>query len=203
LLREALKCAITRTSTIEVVGEACHFNDLSKHKRAPDVISLSRGFPPEGGVSSIPEIKKIWPTTKILILTDPDDLSICRSAHLAGCHGMVLLDCNLAEFATAVQSLHQGKNYIPTRLQEMMERPIKPRKADRTPMQSLSNRERQVLICLSRGMSYKQIAEKLFLGVKSIETYRARLFSKLNFDSKADLMRFAIDNGLMNPALEV
>ncbi len=204
LLRECLKCAVSQATHIQIVGEVFNRDDLAGSKAAPNVICVNRHLPPDGGVAAIPEIKKRWPEAKILLLTDDEDASICRSALLAGTDGIVLMTGTKDDFIAAIQAVNKGEKSIPPSLKEALESAPKPvRRADRTPLQQLSHRERQVLICLSRGMSYKMIAEKLLLGVKSIETYRARLFRKLNFDSKADLMRFAMDSGLMNASMDI
>ena len=205
LIRECLKCAVSRVTNIKVVGEALNRDDLSVDREiAPNVVCVNRHLPPDGGVAAIPDVRKHWPDAKIILMTDAGDVSICRSALLAGADGIVLMTSSSEDFIGAIHTVSQGEKSIPAALKESLENIPKPiRRADRTPLQQLSHRERQVLICLSRGMSYKHIAEKLLLGVKSIETYRARLFRKLNFDNKADLMRFAMDTGLMNTAMDI
>lgn len=204
LLRHALRSYLQGSTTAEVVGEVGDAEELARSNGSPEIVCVSRQFPPEGGVACLPSLRKRYPNAKMLMLSETSDPAVCRSALLAGYDGYLPWECTPAEFDSALKTMREGGKYLPVALKAKVDILAKPpRREARTPLQSLSNRERQVLLLLARGNSYKQIAEKLDLGVKSIETYRARLFKKLGFENKADLMRFALDNGLLSQALDM
>jgi DNA-binding NarL/FixJ family response regulator len=198
LLAAALEALLLKMPGVRLYAVIENAEELLGLADEPAIILLGRRILPAGAVTLLPEIRLKHPGSKVIVISDSNDVVNFHAAVHAGCDGYLTLESGPEEFGEALRVVAAGGPFVPVAFEPHLAslKSLK-RKDERSPLESLSRREREVLQFLSRGNSYKEIAERLELGVKSIETYRARLFKKLNFDTKADLMRFAIDQGLM------
>jgi DNA-binding NarL/FixJ family response regulator len=200
LLREVLTYYLRTQTDIQVVGEAGTAEEGMRAAVAtqPNVVLLDVTMPGGGGIGAVPELRRHLPGTRVVILSDHDEPSYLRAAQAAGAAGYMLKSSHLADLLDAVRAVHQGESYVDMPLREHATEPAPaPRSPDAAPIARLSDREREVLLSLAQGLRYQAIAEKMGVSVKTVETYRSRLTAKLGFKNRADLMRFAIESGLL------
>jgi DNA-binding NarL/FixJ family response regulator len=163
-----------------------------------DLMILEPMVPNKDGIDITKEIRSIDENLKLLILTADITPHNAYRMMKAGANGWVSKMEGLTDLALAIQTVISGKVYLPEKLQQdFAERYVHPAKNGQ-PEERLSDREFQVLRLLSMGLTNKEIAEKLYVGVKTIDTHRANLLKKLSLRNNADLTRFAIKNGLIS-----
>jgi len=202
VLRTGLKLLLSAQSDIEVVGEAADGGEAMAKARAlrPDVVLMDLTMPGIGGLEATGRIKDESPGIKVLVLTMHDDPSYLRQLLKAGASGYVVKKSADVDLLSAIRAAHRGEVFLDSSLAgglvDEVIRPAGPRRP-RDAYETLSDREREVLKWVARGHTNQEIAEKLFLSVKTIETYRARLVEKLGLRGRAALVRFAMERGLL------
>jgi DNA-binding NarL/FixJ family response regulator len=158
------------------------------------LVILDLSLPGRGGLELISQIKTLSPATGILIYTGfPDDHLGLRCLRL-GADGYVTKDRPVDDLIKAIERVDQGRKWVSDELAEILAQSVATNKT--MSIDSLSERELQVLRLLAKGDSPTQIGADLHLSVKTVSTYRARLLEKLGLETTADLIRFAIENGL-------
>jgi two-component system response regulator NreC len=186
---------------IEPVGEAGTARDAIFEARStnPDVILLDVVMPDQSGLEIIPTLLQENPGVRILVLSMQDDPQYVREAFAAGARGYVLKEAADNEVVAAVREVASGGRYVHPELgarlvaAESEER----RRAEEDP---LSERESEVLRLLALGHTNQEIAKQLFISVRTAETHRAHIMQKLRLSSRAELVRYALERGLMeNP----
>jgi two-component system response regulator NreC len=207
ILRSGLKMLINAQADMEVVSEASNGAEAVQVTREtkPDVALMDLTMPTAGGTSAIQEITRTFPKTRVLVLTMHDDPAYLRSVFTAGATGYVLKRSVDAELLAAIRAVYAGGTFVDPAMagffvHEMLARSggkDRPRK-DR-PKKVLSDRELQVLTLVARGYSSQQIAKQIFLSVKTVETYRSRFADKLGLRTRSDIVRFAVQMGLLTP----
>ena len=207
ILRAGLKTAIDNQIDMTVVGEAGDCQEALDKTRElkPDILSLDLSMPGNRSIAMIEEIRTDCPDTKVLVLTMHGDVSYARTALAEGCSGYVVKTTGLTEYLEAIRVISRGNTYIDSGLAEELNKATtgnkrnKPNQTASETKAKLSKREMEVLILLAQGQSYQNIAGTLFIGTKTIETYRRRLSTKLGLRTRADIVRFALENGLIGP----
>jgi two-component system response regulator NreC len=201
VVRSGLKLVLESEEGIEPVGEAGSARDAIFEARStkPDVILLDVVMPDQSGIEVIPTLLKENPEAKVLVLSMQDDPQYVREAFAAGASGYVLKEAADTEVVTAVREVAGGGRYVHPELgarlvaAESEER----RLADEDP---LSEREGEVLRLLALGHTNQEIAKQLFISVRTAETHRAHIMQKLRLSNRAELVRYALDRGLLeNP----
>ena len=209
VLRAGLKALCNSQPDMEACGEAANGQEAIARtaETAPDVVLLDLKMPGLGGAEAIGRIRAAQPAVKILVLTMYDDESYLRKVLDAGASGFVLKRAADVELLSALRAVHEGGVYLDPSLGRAVvegflaakpapaKSPTAPGEAD-----SLSDRERDVLRLLAYGYTNRQIAEKLFLSVKTVEGYKARIVEKLGLRGRAALTRYAIERGLLTDA---
>jgi two-component system response regulator NreC len=199
VVRSGLRLVLDGEEGIEPVGEAGSARDAVFEARStkPDVILLDVVMPDQSGLEVIPQLLHENPETKILVLSMQDDPQYVREAFAAGASGYVLKEAADNEVVTAVREVAGGGRYVHPELgarlvaAESEER----RRAEEDP---LSERESEVLRLLALGHTNQEIAKQLFISVRTAETHRAHIMQKLRLSSRAELVRYALDRGLLN-----
>jgi two-component system response regulator NreC len=209
ILRAGLKMLVNAQSDMEVVSEA---PDGEKAIQAagetrPDVTLLDLTMPRVGGMKALQEITRKCRETRVLILTMHDDPAYLRSALAAGASGYLLKRAVDTELLAAIRAVHRGGIFVDPRLASVLVQDVLAKRGKRVdptgPVNILSDRELQVLKLVARGYSSAQIAKQIFVGVKTVETYRSRFAEKLGLRTRSDVIRFAVQMGLLTPeALE-
>jgi two-component system response regulator NreC len=198
VVRSGLKLVLDADEGIEPVGEAGTAREAIFEARAlkPDVILLDVVMPDQSGLEIIPTLLHENPETKILMLSMQDDPRYVREAFDAGASGYVLKEAADSEVVAAVREVAGGGRYVDPELgarlvaAESEER----RRAEEDP---LSEREGEVLRLLALGHTNQEIAKQLYISVRTAETHRAHIMQKLRLSSRAELVRYAIDRGLL------
>jgi two-component system, NarL family, response regulator NreC len=200
LFRQGLKGILQGVADLEVVGEAgdgLALLDLLKSKNLdPHLVILDISMPNLRGIEAIPEIKSISPGVKLLIVTMHSDREYLDQALAAGADGYFLKKDADAELFAAIDRIRKGKFYVSphlsedfaeswTRLRGDLGRPL------------LTNREKEVLKLVAEGKSSKEIAGVLFISVHTVERHRANIMGKLSLRNTADLVKYAIQKGLI------
>ncbi len=200
VLRTGLRMVISGQPDLTVVGEAADGPEalLVVRRVLPDVVVLDLALPGTDAMELIAEVVRSSPGTQVLILTMHADAGSVRAALTAGARGYIVKTTAHTELLRAIRSVHAGRTVVDPSLTPGRRRAGEPpRPAAGGRGQLLSPRERQVLQLLAHGHTHQEIADRLGVGIKSIETYRARLARKLDLQSRADLVRYAIGVGLL------
>ena len=198
VVRSGLRLVLQADEGIEPVGEAGSAREAIFEARTlkPDVILLDVVMPDQSGLEIIPTLLKENPDAKVLVLSMQDDPRYVREAFDAGASGYVLKEAADSEVVAAVREVAGGGRYVDPELgarlvaAESEER----RRADEDP---LSEREGEVLRLLALGHTNQEIAKQLFISVRTAETHRAHIMQKLRLSSRAELVRYALDRGLL------
>jgi two-component system response regulator NreC len=203
ILRAGLKMLVNAQNDMEVVSEASDGEMAIQTAREtkPDVALMDLTMPRIGGLSALEKITRDCRNTRVLVLTMHDDAAYLRSALAAGASGYVLKRAVDAELIAAIRAVHRGGTFVDPRLASILVQDVlskgKTKAGSKGPVNILSRRELQVLGLVARGYTSAEIAKQIFVGVKTIETYRARIFDKLGLQSRSDLIRFAVQSGLL------
>jgi DNA-binding NarL/FixJ family response regulator len=202
VLRAGLRMLLSAQSDMTVVAEASDGEEalVRVEEERPDVLLLDLSMPGSSGLDIIQRIKTRWPDVCILVLTMHDDEGYLRRALEAGSSGYVLKRAADAELLTAIRAVARGGTYLHQEHVGVLLRGASPT-AKPGPVDdydSLSPRERQVLKLVALGHTNQQVAEMLYLSVKTAETYRARLMAKLGLTSRAALVRYALEHGVLD-----
>lgn len=205
VLRTGLKMLLDAQPDIKVIGEAGNGSEVLQQAAtlSPDLILLDLAMPGLGGLEALPLLRKIVPTTRIIVLTMHDDQSYLRQALRDGVSGYMLKKAADSELIAAIHVVMRGEIYVHPSLnrvllEEML--PDTPASAA-NPWELLSERERDVLLLVARGHTSAQIGEKLGLSPKTVETYRARGMEKLGLRTRAALVQFVLTRQLLTDSI--
>jgi two-component system, NarL family, response regulator NreC len=191
ILRAGLAMLIEAQSDLTVVAEAADGIEAVEKTRSlkPDIVILDLTMPRVSGLEALREIRRDCPESKVLVLTMHDDPAYGRTVLGAGALGYVTKKAADRELLLAIRTVREGRPFVDlTQAEDMLPR--------HTP---LSQREQQVLSELAHGFTHQEIADRLAVSIKTVETYLARLSGKLGLHRRADLVRYAFDVGLFAP----
>ncbi|MBI1722859.1 MAG: response regulator transcription factor [Gemmatimonadetes bacterium] len=207
ILRAGLRMLIEAQPDMEVVAEAADTYQLPELTREtwPDVLLLDISMPGPGTAETIGQALRQRPVTRVLVLTMHDDDAYVNSVMMAGAAGYVVKRAADSELLSAIRAVHAGRTFVdltrsgslPT-LQTGRSGALGGARAKDTP-QRLSKREQQVLRLLAQGHTNREMAERIHVSIKTVETYRSRLSQKLGLHSRSELFRFAALSGLLAP----
>ncbi len=209
ILRAGLKMLVNALADMEVVSEASDGEKAVETAREtrPDVALLDLTMPRVGGMKALEKMARDCRETRVLVLTMHDDPAYLRSALAAGASGYLLKKAVDAELIAAIRAVHRGGIFVDPRLANVLIQDVlakgKTKAGSTRPVKILSDRELQVLTLVAQGYTSAEIAKRIFVGVKTVETYRSRLAEKLGLRTRRDVIRFAVQMGLLTPeALE-
>jgi two-component system response regulator NreC len=205
ILRSGLRLLVNAQADMEVVSEAPDGEQAVQAAREskPDVALMDLTMPRMGGMRALQEILRDCPETRVLVLTMHDDPAYLRSVLSAGASGYVLKRSVDAELLTAIRAVYRKGTFVDPSLADVLVQDVLAKRGAKTPpkrsVNILSDRELQVLKLVARGFSSQQIAKHILVGVKTVETYRSRLAQKLGLRTRSDVVRFAVQMGLLTP----
>lgn len=202
ILREGLRALLSSNPHFEVVGEAEDGKGAIRcvEKCKPDLVLMDLSMPRTSGLDAIREIKRLCPETKILALTVHKAEEYILAALEAGAHGYVLKDASHAELVMAIKSVLSGKPYITPGISEKVIKGYLEGRKIHIPCSAwdtLTQRERQVLKLIAEGYKNKEIADYLYISIKTVEKHRANLMKKLDLHTASALTAFAMKRGLV------
>lgn len=203
VLRAGLAMLIDQQADMRVVGQAdtaeAALAAVEEHR--PDVLVMDLAMPGGGTIDAIAQLRARRPETKVLVLTMFDDRSYMDSVLAAGGSGYVVKSAAHSALLQAIRTVDAGRTYVDVSLTGFApEPPTNPGRRQPPELAALSEREREVLRLVAWGHTNREIGKKLHISTKSVETYRARVSEKLELTGRAELVRYALANGLLERA---
>ena len=198
VVRAGLKMLVNAEDDLEAVGEAGSAREAVFEARStkPDVVLMDVMMPDQSGIEVVPQLLHELPEAKVLVLSMQDDPRYVREAFEAGASGYVLKEAADTEVVGAVRAIAAGERYVhPTLGARLVAAEAEERK--RAEADPLSEREREVLRLLALGHTNQEIAKMLYISVRTAETHRAHIMQKLRLSSRAELVRYALTEGLL------
>ena len=198
VLRAGLRTLLDLQPDMEVVGEAAEgLEAVERVKRLePDVVLMDISLPGMEGLEVAKKLKKTHPDVKVIILTMHEDRRFLYSALKAGASGYVVKRAADTELIDAIRAAYRGDVFLhPSMAKIVAEDYVEQAGTEK----GLSDREREVLRLIAEGRTYKEMAKVLAVSVKTIETYRERIKEKLGLHTRAELVRYALEKGLVGP----
>jgi two-component system, NarL family, response regulator NreC len=201
MMREGLKSLIAKEPGMTVVGEAENGQDLVAlaHKTTPHVVVVDVSMPDLNGIEATRKIVKENPSIKVVGLSGHPDRHFVREMLKAGASAYILKQTAYEELLRAIHEVMAGRTYLsPEVTQGLVDSYVRasPRKGENPAFATLTDREREVLQLMTEGQSSKEIAEKISVSVKTVETHRRNIMEKLNLRSVAELTKYAIREGI-------
>lgn len=197
VVRSGLRMVLDAEDGIDVVAEAGDVAGAMRVARGhrPDVLVLDLNMPGGSSLRAIPELVETLPETAIVVLTMQQDPAYAREALRAGARGYVLKEAADAELVQAVRASHAGRTYLNPELGARLATEPPPS----GPPDDLTARELEVLRLIALGHTNNEIAQQLYLSVRTVESHRAHIQQKVRRSTRAELVRYALDHGLVDP----
>lgn len=195
IVRRGLRQLLDGEAGFDVVAEAEDVDSARRYLRGhrPDVLVLDLNMPGEPSIEAIPTLREEFPDTQIVVLTMQNEPAYARTALSAGVLGYVLKESADAELVEAIRAAVAGQHYLNPRLGAKVAAEPPP-----GPPDGLSERELEILRLIALGYTNSQVADELFLSVRTVETHRAHIQQKLGLSDRAELVRYALDRKLVS-----
>jgi len=202
IVREGVRMILAKESDLEVVGEAGDGEqalELTERLR-PDVVIMDISMPGMGGIEATQTIRTRHPEVQVLALTMHEDESYIFQLLRAGAAGYVLKRAAAQDLVQAVRAAAKGEAFLyPSIARKVVEDYLRRVETgeERERYDGLTTREKEILTLIAQGLSNQQIAEKLFISIKTVQTHRAHILEKLGLHDRTELVRYAIRKGLI------
>jgi two-component system response regulator NreC len=201
LLRSGVRSLLESTGKVQIVGEAADGREALKlaQKLNPDVVLMDVAMPEMNGIEATRQIRKAMPQVRVMMLSMHADRQYVFESLRAGASGYVLKNAAPTELLSAIQTVMTGGTFLSSSLADLvMEDYLRRARGQHTEndMEKLSAREREVLQLLAEGNSSSEIARRLHISTRTVDTHRQHIMEKLDIHSIAGLTRFAIRHGL-------
>lgn len=196
VVRSGLRMLLEAEPDFTVVAEAGDVDTATRYVlgHKPTILMLDLNMPGEESLPAIPKILEVSPDTKVVVLTMQSEPAFAREAMRAGAVGYVLKEAADAELVDAIRTIASGGTYLQPRLGANLAAQPEASSA----LDVLTDREKQVMGSTALGFTNAEIAAQLFLSVRTVESHRAHIQAKLELNSRAELVRLAIDHGLID-----
>ena len=198
IVRDGLCSLIDGLSGYTIVGRAENGRQAIEVARRgkPDIIIMDVSMPEMNGIDATSAIMEETPFCKIVVLSMHSDKRFITGALQAGASGFLLKECAFQELHQALDAVRSGQTYLSPKIAGTVVHDYRRRLLSEAKEENLTTKEREVLQLIAEGRSTKEIADKLFISVKAIEGRRGRLMEKLQINSVAGLVKYAIREGL-------
>ncbi|MDX1494986.1 MAG: response regulator transcription factor [Longimicrobiales bacterium] len=201
VVRQGIRGVLEGVEGLEVVGEAGDGNEALEmvNELAPDIVILDVNMPGKTGLEVTTDLREAAHPVRVLILSMHDDPEYVLQAVRSGADGYVLKDAAPAELRDAVQAVHEGREYFTARVTQQLSVGLRQEIEEeqlRARLDSLTNRETEVLLHVAQGLTNREIGEKLEISPRTVETHRERVMDKLRIRTVAGLTRFVVENEL-------
>jgi DNA-binding NarL/FixJ family response regulator len=202
LVRDGIRSLLALAADIEIVGEAADGREAVEKIRQlmPDIVLMDLAMPIMGGLEAARRVRKEFPATKVLVLTQYDDSEYVIPVIEAGARGFVSKMSSSSELASAIQAVYRGESFLsPSAAAALIEecQQKTTAKGEKDPYQLLTDREREVFKLIAEGHTAREIADVLVVSPKTVDWYKTSLMKKLNTHNKIDLIKFAIRKGII------
>ncbi|MGD9727272.1 MAG: response regulator [Nitrospiraceae bacterium] len=202
LVRAGFRALLEKLEGVQVIGEVSNGRDALKVSKElqPDVVLMDIAMPEMNGLQATARIRQECPNTKILMLSMYTNEEYLKEALRAGAAGYLLKDADRTELELAIKTVWRGDTYLtPAVAKFTVNAYCRKDDPDPGPLGRLTGRQREILQLIAEGCSTKQIAQRLDLSVKTVETHRAQLMDRLEIHDIPGLVRLAIRTGLVRP----
>jgi len=198
LVRTGIKRLLEDSNKVRIVGEAdCGEDSVTLAQQLkPDVILMDVNMPGIGGVEACRRILQRNPAQKIIVLTIHNEQTFPKRMLEIGARGYLTKECGVDEMLHAIEQVYKGGNYIAPSIAQQLALSLLPGN-EKNPIDRLSRREFQVMLMISHGLTNAAISEKLCLSPKTVSTYRLRLLEKLGAQNEVDLVKIAVEQGMV------
>jgi two-component system response regulator NreC len=199
VLRAGLRALLDAEPDLQVVGEAVDTRQTLQMvgELRPDVVLLDMSMPGPGGIETTRQIRAAIPETHVLILTIHEDKALLRASLEAGAAGYVPKRALEAELINAIHAVQRGDLYVHPAMTRSLLKDVASPHPTTEEVEPLTPRETEVLRLLAQGHTNRQTAEVLGISVRTVETHRANILGKLGLRGRVDLVRYAMDHGLL------
>ncbi len=199
VVRRGLHSCLQKESRLKVVGESTTGEEAVDQalKLQPDVILMDISMPGMNGLDATQRLREQAPDIKVLVLSVHSNRDYIFRIIQAGAHGFISKEASPDDLLKAIDSVHSGKTFFSPEIAQAALQQLVQNGGKKEPFAQLTSREREVLVLIAEGKSNKEIATKLGIGVRTIETHRERIMRRLDIHSVAGLTKFAIANGLV------
>ena len=199
VVRKGLSACLSRLKDVMIIGEAADGQEALRRAKelAPDIVLMDIDMPNMNGLTATELLVKENPAAKVLVLSMHSHTDYVIRILQSGARGFVLKEASPDELLQAIETVHREETFFSPEVARVALNQFV-RGNDGAPQALISNREREVLIAIAEGLSNKEIASRLDVGVRTVETHRERIMRKLNIHSIAGLTKYAIHKGLIS-----
>lgn len=198
LVRDGMKTLLKDVQDFSVIGEAADGHEAVKkvEELMPDIVILDISMPNMNGLETIDVIHRRFPKTKILVLTMHESEEYAHRVYKSGVGGYMLKNSDKKEFIHAIRAVSKGERFFSSSISGVTSKGYVGKDADSIP---ITRREKEILRLIVDGLTNQEIADKLFISPRTVDTHRSNLMQKLEIKNTAGLVRFAIENGIVSP----
>lgn len=201
ILRFGISTYLTSAEDIEIIGEASTGDECIQlfEEKKPDVCILDIGMPGKNGIETAKAIHEIDPDTKIMILSMHVDEQMLTNALEAGIDGYLLKNTEKSDLLNGIRAIAKGQQVFSKPISEMMTKSFISKESQNSKKlnSDLTKREKEILELIVKGMTSREIAEKLYISPRTVDTHRANLMGKLEIKNTAELVRYALEKNLV------
>lgn len=202
IVRYGISTYLSSADDIEIVGEASTGDECIKlfKEKEPNICLLDIGMPDKNGIETAKMIRNLDHDTKILILSMHIDKQMLSDALEAGINGYLLKNTDKADLLNGIRAIMNGQQVFSDPISDLMTQSFLNRSNSKNhkAIKELTSREREILQLIVNGLTSKEIAQKLYISPRTVDTHRANLMQKLELNNIAELVRFAIENDLVS-----
>lgn len=200
VVRKGLQSCLAKQDRLKIVGEASDGDEALKKTRelSPDVVLMDISMPGMNGLAVTEVLRKESPEVKVLVISVHNNRDYIFRIIQSGAHGFISKEAPPDELLRAIESVYSGEPFFSPDIAKAALNQLVTSGGKKDPFAQLTSREREVLVLIAEGQSNKEIATKLGIGVRTIETHRERIMRRLDIHSVAGLTKFAIANGMIS-----
>jgi two-component system, NarL family, nitrate/nitrite response regulator NarL len=200
VVRQGLQFCLRREARLRIVGEAVDGEEAVQKALTlgPDLVLMDLAMPRLDGLAATERLRREAPRIKVLVLSMHNNRDYILRIIQAGAHGYVSKEASPEELLHAIECVHDGETFFSPEIAQAALQHLVQTGGKKEPLAQLTDREREVLVLVAEGQSNKEIANRLGLGVRTVETHRERIMRRLDIHSVAGLTKFAIAHGLVS-----